>query len=68
VLVGVVLLGVALLWLAGLVPDTSDQPDVVNDSLALIAASLFPLAAGIDLLRHAARRPRSAARQGTAAG
>ena len=52
------LIAIALLWLTGLVPDTTDEPDVVNDSLALIAVSLFPLAAGIDLLRDAARRPR----------
>ena len=55
-LAGAALLAIALLWLTGLVPDTTDEPDVLNDSLALIAVSLFPLAAGIDLLRDAVRR------------
>ena len=58
VLGGLAPLAVALLWLAGLLPDNGVTPDTVNDSLAFIAASLFPLAAGIDLLRDAARRPR----------
>src|SRR5262249_35807304 len=63
-LAGSGLVAIALLWLTGLLPDTTHEPDPLRDSLELVAASLFPLAAGIDLLRAAARRPQMARAEG----